>query len=179
MLYRLSLLALCLGVLGCSGVVDKPEVAEPPVVVPEPEPEPPAEPEAPEPEPVDLHPEWTEGTVIEVAPLVALEPMDQVVLPEVEGGDEPITYSLLSLPDWLGLEFDPAERLLTGTPSRAGSHDLTYRAEDADGDQAQLTFPLEVLDPSSCRAGRRWVFLLSRRLRRSRKSLHGCRVRTR
>ena len=124
MLYRLSLLALCLGVLGCSGVVEKPEVAEPPVAVPEPEPEPepPAEPEAPEPEPVDLRPEWPEGTVIEVAPLVALEPMDQVVLPAVEGGDEPITYSLLSLPDWLGLEFDPAERLLTGTPSRAGPH---------------------------------------------------------
>ena len=44
MLYRLSLLVLCLGVLGCGGVVEKPEVAEPPVVVPEPEPEPPAPP---------------------------------------------------------------------------------------------------------------------------------------
>ena len=96
---------------------------------------------------MDLRPEWPEGTVIEVAPLVALEPMAQVVLPEVAGGDEPITYSLLSLPDWLGLDFDPAGRLLTGTPSHAGSHDLTYRAEDADGDQAQLAFTLEVLDP--------------------------------
>ena len=63
-------------------------------------------------------------------------------LPAAIGGNPPFTYSLTGLPS--PLQFDPATRRITGTPGAAGSHALTYRVEDADGDVATAEFDLVV-----------------------------------
>ena len=70
-----------------------------------------------------------------------------LVLPAATGGNAPLTYSLT--PDVPGLEFLPAARMLSGTPTAAaeGVHAMTYRVEDADGDVARLTFNVRV-DPA-------------------------------
>lgn len=59
-----------------------------------------------------------------------------LVLPAATGGNAPLTYSLT--PEVPGLEFLPAARMLSGTPTAAaeGVHAMTYRVEDADGDVA-------------------------------------------
>ena len=78
---------------------------------------------------------YTTGTAI-----VAL------VLPEATGGDRPLTYSLA--PNVPGLQFTPATRTLSGTPTEAAIHSMTYRVVDSDGDAATLTFALVVTKPA-------------------------------
>ena len=65
-------------------------------------------------------------------------------LPEATDGNEPLTYSLSpALPD--GLSFDAATRQLTGTPtSTQAAATYTYRATDADGDQASRRFTITI-----------------------------------
>ena len=59
-----------------------------------------------------------------------------------------LTYSLNEedLPD--GLSFDPATRTISGTPPTDVTYDesypFTYRAEDSDGDSAELTFTIVI-----------------------------------
>ena len=60
---------------------------------------------------------------------------------------DPLTYSLIGeLPD--GLSFDPATRMISGTPPADvlydASYPFTYRAEDSDGDSAELTFTIVI-----------------------------------
>ena len=60
---------------------------------------------------------------------------------------DPLTYSLIGeLPD--GLSFDPATRMISGTPPADVLYDesypFTYRAEDSDGDSAELTFTIVI-----------------------------------
>ena len=43
-----------------------------------------------------------------------------------------------------GLTFDPATRRLTGTPTAAGTHAMTYEVTDADGDSDTLSFGIVV-----------------------------------
>jgi len=43
-----------------------------------------------------------------------------------------------------GLSFSATARRLTGTPTTAGSYDMTYRVADADGDTDSLTFTITV-----------------------------------
>ena len=78
----------------------------------------------------------------------AIEPL---TLPEAAGGNGgPLTYELTSKPAGLaGLRFDPATRVLSGTPDRHGRLAFTYVAHDADGnrtlsDAAVLTFVVTV-----------------------------------
>ena len=64
-------------------------------------------------------------------------------LPEAEGGDGELTYSLTpALPE--GLSFDPATRAITGTPAEAGEFEMTYTATDEDGDEASFGFTITV-----------------------------------
>ena len=65
-----------------------------------------------------------------------------VTLPAASGGDGPLTYALA--PGVPGLTFDPAARRLSGTPTRAGTYNLTYTATDADGDSARISFTVTV-----------------------------------
>ena len=43
-----------------------------------------------------------------------------------------------------GLSFNAATRVLSGTPTAAGTYNMTYTALDADGDLATLTFVVTV-----------------------------------
>ena len=66
----------------------------------------------------------------------------RLVLPEAEGGNRPLTYTLSGLPD--NLSFDAAKRTVSGTPTAVQSYSLTYTATDADGDRAEATFTLTI-----------------------------------
>ena len=50
-------------------------------------------------------------------------------LPEAMGGKEGLVYSLS--PAVPGLTFDPATRVLSGTPTTPGTYDMTYTATDS------------------------------------------------
>ena len=65
-----------------------------------------------------------------------------LTLPEASGGDGNLTYSLA--PDVPGLNFNATERQLTGTPSEAGTYQMTYTVRDADGDTDSLEFTIAV-----------------------------------
>ena len=67
------------------------------------------------------------------------------VLPAATGGNSPLTYSLA--PNVPGLRFTAANRTLSGTPTTADIHIMTYRVVDSDGDDATLTFTLLVAEP--------------------------------
>ena len=68
------------------------------------------------------------------------------MLPEADGGDGELTYSLApALPE--GLSFAAGTRTLSGTPSAAGEYAMTYTAADEDGDEASFTFTITVLPP--------------------------------
>ena len=67
-----------------------------------------------------------------------------VVLPPARGGTPPYTYSVEDLPT--GAQFAAATRTLSGSPSAAGENTVTYKAEDADGNEAVRTFAWDVLD---------------------------------
>ena len=65
-----------------------------------------------------------------------------LTLPEASGGDGALTYSLL--PGVPGLAFDAAARLLTGTPTSAGTYSMTYTVTDEDGDTDMRNFTITV-----------------------------------
>ena len=68
-----------------------------------------------------------------------------LTLPIATGGTPPYTYTLSPIP--VGLQFDVATQLLSGTPTTAISATLTtYTATDATGRTASLTFTITVTD---------------------------------
>lgn len=85
----------------------------------------------------------TEGLMVAVVPtLTAGTPMTNVTLPEAMGGSGDITYTVAPIVP--GLVFDPATRVLGGTPTTAGTFPLTYTAKTAAGDEATLEFTVKV-----------------------------------
>ncbi len=86
--------------------------------------------------------------------LTAGELMEPVQLPEATGGNGRLRYRLRSEPTGLaGLDFDPATRWLTGTPTAAGTFTFTWRATDEDGDTAAVIFLVTVNRAPAARAG--------------------------
>ena len=67
-----------------------------------------------------------------------------LTLPEASGGDGPLTYSLTPAVPGLSFNATASVRRLTGTPSTAGTYDMTYRVRDADGDTDSITFAISV-----------------------------------
>ena len=68
-------------------------------------------------------------------------------LPEATGGTMPLTYTLTGVPSLPpGLTFTASTRILSGTPSTAGTTTLTYEVMDANGDSANATFTVIVSD---------------------------------
>ena len=65
-----------------------------------------------------------------------------LALPEATGGNGTLTYSLI--PQVSGLAFDATTRQLSGTPTTADAHSMTYTATDEDGDTATLGFTITV-----------------------------------
>ena len=71
-----------------------------------------------------------------------------LTLPTATGGSPPYTYSISALPP--GLQFDPVDRWLNGTPTTlVNAHPVTYTATDATGAAASLTFTITVQDTPS------------------------------
>ena len=68
--------------------------------------------------------------------------IDPLTLPEATGGNGTLRYSLS--PDVPGLSFDSGTRELAGTPTAAGTYDMTYTVSDADGDTDTLSFTITV-----------------------------------
>ena len=77
-------------------------------------------------------------------------PIDSLTLPEATGGTAPHTYALTGpngaqVSDAVpGLTFDAATRILSGTPTRAGTTTLTYTATDSEGNDTSTTFDVTV-----------------------------------
>ena len=69
-----------------------------------------------------------------------------LVLPVATGGTVPYTYTLSPIP--AGLSFNPATRVLSGTPTTVGTTSATYTATDAANGSASLTFTIEVTEDS-------------------------------
>jgi gliding motility-associated-like protein len=63
-------------------------------------------------------------------------------LPAVTGGTSPYTYSMTNLP--AGLSFDPATRVISGTPAIGGNFTLTMRANDSGGLSTSTDYLLNV-----------------------------------
>ena len=70
-----------------------------------------------------------------------------LTLPAATGGDGTLSYSLS--PEVPGLSFDAMTRQLTGTPTAAGIHAMTYTAMDGDGDTDTLSFTVRVAADTS------------------------------
>ena len=68
-----------------------------------------------------------------------------LTLPQASGGGGALIYSLM--PEVPGLSFDAVRRRLTGTPTSAGTYNMTYRVADADGDTDTLNFTITVMVP--------------------------------
>jgi len=66
-------------------------------------------------------------------------------IPEATGGTGPYTYSALltSLPP--GLTFNPATRVISGTPTQSGLYSVTVTVTDAVGTQASNTYSIRVI----------------------------------
>ena len=58
------------------------------------------------------------------------------------GGDTPLSYSASGLPP--GLSFNSSSRVISGTPTTAGTYNVTYTVTDADGDTDADTFNIVV-----------------------------------
>ena len=75
-------------------------------------------------------------------------------LPEVRGGDDPVSYSITRAGETMptldlgnGLMFDAATRTISGTPTAAVSRaTYVYTATDQDGETAHISFDITVFD---------------------------------
>ncbi len=77
--------------------------------------------------------------------------IDSLTLPEATGGTAPYTYALTGpngtdLSEVPGLTFDPATRVLSGTPTEAGTTRLTYTVTDSEDNATFITFDVTVTE---------------------------------
>ena len=72
-------------------------------------------------------------------------PIPELRLPAATGGAPPLRYELV--PDIPGLSFAPQTRILSGTPTTAERHTMTYRAIDDRGAVASISFDLAIIAP--------------------------------
>ena len=101
---------------------------------------------APPPSPIIFTPIEVDDQTFTVGTLVSL------TLPVATGGTAPYTYTLAPLPN--GLQFNPATRVLQGTPlTPMDATAVTYTATDATGASASLTFTITVQDTPSLTDG--------------------------
>ena len=84
---------------------------------------------------------FVEGASIAAQSYTAGTAIHALELPAAVGGEGAITYSVSDLP--AGLSFDPATRMISGTPEAEGSMDVTYTAMAGD-ESASLMFTITV-----------------------------------
>ena len=92
--------------------------------------------------PEDTQPSFAEGSGPGNQSYTVGMAIDTLTLPEASGGDGTLTYSLA--PEVPGLTFNAGTRQLTGTPTAAGTYNMTYTVTDTDGDPATLNFVVTV-----------------------------------
>ena len=79
------------------------------------------------------------------------------VLPAASGGDGTLTYALR--PQVPGMAFDASARVLSGTPTAAGTYRMAYTVEDEDADSDTLTFTITIAEPGETPTSRPDVIL--------------------
>ena len=96
------------------------------------------------PKPDDSFPAFAADAVIADQTYTINTAITPLVLPAATGGTGDLTYVVASLP--AGLSFDPALRMLSGTPTAAtdGAHEVLYTVIDGDGKSAALRFNITV-----------------------------------
>ncbi len=97
--------------------------------------------------PPDTAPSFA-GAMIADQHYIAGDAISALALPAATGGNGALAYALR--PDIPGLVFAPASRRLTGTPTAAGVHAMSYTATDsdpADPDTATLRFEVVIEPP--------------------------------
>ena len=88
-----------------------------------------------------------EGQTFEYPFGYAIEALE---LPAATGGSGNYAYSLS--PNAPGLTFDPATRILSGTPTKFGAYEMVYTAVDSDNDTDSATLEFRVsVKPGSVR----------------------------
>ena len=85
---------------------------------------------------------FPEGAMIDDIAATAGTAIAAVELPAASGGSGDIAYSVDGLP--AGLSFDPATRMVSGTPEADGTSEVSYMATDSAGGSAMLTFSITV-----------------------------------
>ena len=85
---------------------------------------------------------FPEGAMIADIAATAGTAIAAVELPAASGGSGDIAYSVDGLP--AGLSFDPATRMVSGTPEADGTSEVSYMATDSAGGSAMLTFSITV-----------------------------------
>ncbi len=84
----------------------------------------------------DLVPDFI-GVTIDDVFITRLKPITPITLPEANGGNGDLTYSVVEIDffRFVGLAFDAASRVISGTATNdVGTRTSAYRATDADGD---------------------------------------------
>ena len=96
---------------------------------------------------VDGMPSFGDDKTVDAKPSYPAGEAMSLTLPDAEGGNVELTYSL-EVPRELGLVFDAATRTLSGSPSAyrlyAAEYELTLEVWDGDGDVAELPFTIVV-----------------------------------
>ncbi len=96
---------------------------------------------------VDGMPSFGDDKTVDAKPSYPAGEAMSLTLPDAEGGNVELTYSL-EVPRELGLVFDVATRTLSGSPSAyrlyAAEYELTLEVWDGDGDVAELPFTIVV-----------------------------------
>ena len=89
----------------------------------------------------------TEKLTISLESMTVGTPVSET-LPPAMGGKEGLVYTLT--PDVPGLTFDPATRVLSGTPTTPGTYAMTYTAKDpaTDGTMESVKFTIAVAAPT-------------------------------
>ena len=85
---------------------------------------------------------FAEGAMISDVASTAGTAVSDMELPAASGGEGDITYSVSDLP--AGLTFDPATRMVSGTPEAEGTTEVSYTATDGAGATVTLTFSITV-----------------------------------
>ena len=85
---------------------------------------------------------------------VAGDPIEALALPAASGGDAPIGYSISGLPTGLVMS---SARVVSGTPSAAGTGTATLMARDNNGDTSSRTFSWTVTEDLTPSLGDRTI----------------------
>ena len=88
----------------------------------------------------------TADPTIEIPTVVVGRAIANVTLPEASGGSDRETLTYRLTPAVPGLTFDAAARMLSGTPTEAGTYTMTYTATDIRSKTISLSFTIAVVD---------------------------------